>query len=84
MMNLIEIYNFLKTLNINLDTEENQKYISELKLNLKEKIFNDLIEKEMNKKNEYETNEAEIKQRERDEDRCDKCGKRGDRCWCVN
>lgn len=84
MKNLIEIYNFLKALNTDLDNEENKKYISTLKEDLKEKIFNDLIKKEIEevKRQEDISKDILLRQQERDGDRCKKCDRRSEACYC--
>jgi len=84
MKNLIEIYNFLKTLNTDLENKENKKYISTLKEDLKEKIFNDLIKKELEeiKRQEGIAKDILLRQQERDGDRCEKCDRRDEACYC--
>jgi len=74
---MTEYIELLKAINkFNLE----DSFITDFKTKLKDKIIEDLLN-ESSKEIKKELDLQKL-QRERDEDRCSKCDKSNDKCWC--
>jgi GTP-dependent phosphoenolpyruvate carboxykinase len=78
-MNYIKLLKFIVE-----EIKEKDEYIENIEKELKEKILEKVIEEYNEKQLKEEQHKAHFleRQKERDEDRCEKCGRRDASCYC--